>query len=417
MCGTACGQADRQGDAAECVQQRRQVGIVARDGVRNVEEQGARLGVGQGIDAVTQCPAGAAHGFLAAERGEQSEAGDGGEDGEAGLDRRAGAFPRGFQVVEDQQGRCLGQALSRGGKALGWVQPEGEEKLGIECVAVGRGFQFCEPAALAEAGDDRWVVGGFLRQGGLADAARALDQHGGGIGRRSEGGDDTGGVVRAAETAVGEWDGCAFGRGGWSGVSPALQLSQRLDDFGLQVMGIDEVGSDSIGVLGAGPEGVQLRLCRGLSEHRGDRSGLDSIVHQIGTDLQAFRRGAFELQFGDGQILWVQIGVRDDLAVAVVADQQDVDVGFVDQLERIGQQPAIGDRQFRFHHQGPHPLTEDGVARRLTFRFQVAERAGYHDLEIAISHARRFSLDITNVEYGLALRPARRQLAKSALRD
>ena len=155
MCGTARGQADRQGDAAECVQQRRQVGIVARDGVRNVEEQGARLGVGQGIDAVTQCPAGAAHGFLAAERGEQSEAGDGGEDGEAGLDRRAGAFPRGFQVVEDQQGRCLGQALSRGGKALGWVQPEGEEKLGIEYVAVGRGFQFCEPAALAEAGDDR----------------------------------------------------------------------------------------------------------------------------------------------------------------------------------------------------------------------------------------------------------------------
>ena len=198
---------------------------------------------------------------------------------------------------------------------------------------------------------------------------------------------------------------------------PVAQFSQRLSDFGLQVMGIDEVDSDSVGVLGAGPEGVQLRLCRGLSEHRGDRWGLHTVLHQIGTNLQAFRRGAFELQFGDGQIFWVQIGVRDDLAVAVVADQQDVDVGIVDQLERIGQQPAIRDRRFRFHHQGPHPLTEDGVARRLTFRFQVAERAGHHDLEIAISHARRFSLDITSVGHRLVLRPARRQLANSALRD
>ena len=39
-------------------QQRRQVGIAARDGVRNVEEQGARLGVRQGIDAGRDCPAG-----------------------------------------------------------------------------------------------------------------------------------------------------------------------------------------------------------------------------------------------------------------------------------------------------------------------------------------------------------------------
>jgi hypothetical protein len=97
-------------------------------------------------------------------------------------------------------------------------------------------------------------------------------------------------------------------------------------------MGIDEVDSDPVGVLGAGPEGVQLRLCPGLSEHRCGRWGLDSIVHQIGTDLHAFRRGAFELQFGDRQILRVQIGVRDNLAVAIVADQQDVDIGVVHHL-------------------------------------------------------------------------------------
>ena len=43
---------------------------------------------------------------------------------------------------------------------------------------------------MAEAGNDRWVVGGFLGQRGLADAAGALDQHGGGVSRGGEGGDD-----------------------------------------------------------------------------------------------------------------------------------------------------------------------------------------------------------------------------------
>jgi hypothetical protein len=98
---------------------------------------------------------------------------------------------------------------------LGWVQPEGEEKLGVEGVAVSGGFQFGEPAALAEAGDDRCVVGGFLGQGGLADATRALNQHGGKIGRCGEGGDDPGGVVRAANAAVGDGNRCAFLWGGW----------------------------------------------------------------------------------------------------------------------------------------------------------------------------------------------------------
>jgi hypothetical protein len=174
-CRSARGEADRQGNTAKRVQHSRQVGVVARDGLRNVEEQGARLGLRQGSDVVAQRPAGTAHGILATEGGEQSKAGDGGEGGEAGLDRRAGAFPRGFQVVEDQQCGRLRQALGRGGKALGWVQPKGEEKLGVECVAVGRGLQFDEPASLAETGEDRWVVGSFLGQGGLADAARALN--------------------------------------------------------------------------------------------------------------------------------------------------------------------------------------------------------------------------------------------------
>ena len=68
-------------------------------------------------------------------------------------------------------------------------------------------------------------------------------------------------------------------------------------------------------------------------------------------------------------------------------------------LNELVSSPRSGIAQFRFHHQGPHPLTEDSVARRLPFRFQVAERAGYHDLEIAISHARRFSLDSASVGY------------------
>ena len=52
---------------------------------------------------------------------------------------------------------------------------------------------------------------------------------------------------------------------------PVRSSASVWSDFGLQVMGIDEVGSDSVGVLGAGPEGVQLGLCPGLSEHRGGR--------------------------------------------------------------------------------------------------------------------------------------------------
>ena len=211
VCGTACGQADRQGDAAECVQQRRQVGIVARDGVRNVEEQGARLGVGQGIDAVTQCPAGAAHGFLAAERGEHGEAGDGGEDGEAGLDRRAGAFPRGFQVVEDQQGGGLRQALGRGGKALGWGPARGRGEAAASNVSrsVAVSSSANQRRWPKRATTDGWLAASCV-SGGLADAAWALDQHGGGIGRAGEGGDDAGGVVRAAKAAVGDGNGCAF---------------------------------------------------------------------------------------------------------------------------------------------------------------------------------------------------------------
>ena len=66
---------------------------------------------------MAQRPASTAHGFLAAERGEHGKPRDGGEGGETGFDCRAGAFPWGFHVVEDQQGGGLGQAMGRGGKA------------------------------------------------------------------------------------------------------------------------------------------------------------------------------------------------------------------------------------------------------------------------------------------------------------
>ena len=245
------------------------------------------------------------------------------------------------------------------------------------------------------------------------DPARPLQQHPIAMDRRGQRGNDPNKVRVPPKTAIRQRRPDASRFGDAPGILPRANLSQRLSDFLLQIVRIDETGADPRRIPGPGAEGFQP-VCRHLSPHRGNRWRLHLIIHKINTDLAVFTSTSLrplEFQFGNRQVLRVRVRRGDDLPIPIVADQRHIDIRLIPPSQRNWSAARDQAQPESLSPSSTAAFPNPEIASRAASRSEIKSRyrAGHHDSENDTSAPcrSRFCFRITSVRRPLGWSPMR----------